>query len=282
MKYLPLVLAALISAAAFAAASWAGVTALTVMVCLMCGIIALGWPQLMGVTARRSLSAVIFSAGAVAVVGAALADRVESLFFWTSVALAFGIMAVFVIQVIRGTGRPHRLESTLGAIGGVVVTTTAAGWVAGLRYPADLAAERQGTVSAWGWLQVRGFAPYEDTELMGVSAIGGEPSVVALAAISLTAGTVAACLPLRDRIVVPLVTVVSMLVSVGTAFLWGDLTVLFAVILGGGIGAVLASFRRFLMVQGAPAGLLSRMAVGAAPVAITGTLVYFTERLLLT
>ena len=126
MKYLPVAASALISAAALALTSWLGTAALTVVVCLICAVVALGWPQLMGVTARGSLSAVIGAAGIVAAVGAAIAAEVDTLFFWSSVALAFGIIAVFLIQVLRGTGRPHRLESTLGACAGVVVTTTAA------------------------------------------------------------------------------------------------------------------------------------------------------------
>lgn len=278
VKYAPLVMTALIGSLAVAVASWASVAALTAVVCLLCAVIALGWPQLMGVTARRSLSAVIFAAGALAALGAAGAPRVESLFFWSSVALAFGVMAVFVIQVLRGTGRPDRLESTLGAIGGVVVTTTAAGWVAGLRYPAELAAEQSS--SGLGLLQVRGLLPYEDSGLMGISGTGGELSVVMLAAGALMAGTVVACLPLKDAAVLPLVVLASTATAVGAALAWGELTLLFAGILGVAAGALLACFRRFLVMQGTPEGLMSRMAVGAAPVAAMGVLVYFTERLL--
>ncbi|GFZ78562.1 hypothetical protein [Nesterenkonia alkaliphila] len=278
MNYLHVALAALLGAAALAAASWFGVAPLTLVVCALCAVVALGWPQLMGVTARKSLSAVIMAAGVVAAVGAAVVTQVEALFFWSSVALAFGVMVVFVIQVLRGAGRPHRLESTLGACAGVVITTTAAGWVAGLRYPAGLAEAENGI--GLGSLRVRGFFPYEDWGVLGVTGPGGELSVVALAAFALMVGTVAACIPARDALVLPLTIAVAAAAAVVTALVWGELTLLFAAAVGLAAGVLLASFRRFLFLQGAPEQLLSRLAVGAAPVAAMGAIVYFTERLL--
>lgn len=279
MKYLPVAASAVVSAASLALASWFGTAALTVVVCLICAVVALGWPQLMGVTARTSLSAVIAAAGAVAAVGAAIASGVDTLFFWSSVALAFGVIAVFVIQVLRGTGRPHRLESTLGAIAGVVVTTSAAGWVAGLRYPAGLAGSGEES-DVMGFLSVRGLLPYEDWGVLGVTGPGGELSVVGLAAATLLAGALIACLPARDALVLPLVVLGSLASALAMTVLWGELTLLFSGLLGLGAGALLACFRRFLIQQGAPAGLLSGLAVGAAPIAATGVLVYFTERVL--
>ncbi len=278
VKYLPVALAALVGAASIALASWVGVAALLVVVCVLCGVVALGWPQLMGVTARKSLSAVIMAAGVVAAVGAAIVTQVESLFFWSSVSLAFGVMIVFMVQVIRGSGRPHRLESTLGACTGVVITTTAAGWIAGLRYPAGMVETSDGAgLSA---LRVRGFVPYEDWEFLGVSGPGGELSVVALSAFIMCVGTVAACVPARDALVLPLIVIASTATSVGISLVWGELTLLFAGVLGLAGGVLLASFRRFLFLQGAPEMILSRLAVGAAPIAAMGALVYFTERLL--
>lgn len=280
MKHLPVAASALISAAALALTSWLGTAALTVVVCLICAVVALGWPQLMGVTARGSLSAVIGAAGVVAAVGAAVAAEVDTLFFWSSVALAFGIIAVFVIQVLRGTGRPHRLESTLGACAGVVVTTTAAGWVAGLRYPASLA-EGGGDSEVMGFLSVRGLMPYEEWGMLGVTGPGGELSVAGLAAATLFVGALLACLPWRDALTLPLVVLGSAAAAVGMTVLWGELTLLFAGVIGLSAGALLVCFRRFLIQQGAPSGLLSGMAVGAAPIAATGVLIYFTERVLL-
>lgn len=277
MKHLPVALTALVGSAALAAAAWAGAATLTVVVCALCAVIAVGWPQLMGVTARTSLSTVIMAAGVVAALGAAIVTRVESLFFWSAVALAFGVMVVFVIQVLRGSHRPHRLESTLGACAGVFLTTTTAGWIAGFRYPAGMAESGGGLAN----LQVRGLGPFEDWAVLGATGAGGELSVVALAAFALFAGTLAACLPSRDAVVLPLVVVASVAAAIVTALVWGELTLLFAGVVGLAAGVLLASLRRFLFLQGSPEHLLSRLAVGAAPIAAMGSLVYFTERLLL-
>lgn len=278
MKYAPLALAALAGSLALAAAAWFSVAAVTVVVCLLCAVVAAGWPQLMGLRARRSLSVVIFAAGAVAAIGAAIVAEVRSLFFWSAVSLAFGVMLVFVIQVLRGAGRPQRLASTLGACAGVVVTTTAAGWVAGLRYPAGM----NGGVDDAGiaQLRVRGLLPFEQWDVLGTTGPGGELSVVSVAAFALAAGTVIACLPVREAVAVPAIVAASVAAAVGSALLWGELTILFTVLLGIAAGVLLASFRRFLIQQGVPAVLISKLAVGSAPVAVMGSLVYFTERLL--
>ncbi|GAB3191148.1 hypothetical protein [Nesterenkonia suensis] len=278
MRYFLVAASALLSAIALVAGSWAGTAVLTAVVCAICVVLSLGWPQLMGVSARRSLSAVILVAGVVAALGAAVVQEVESLFFWSSVALAFGVMSVFVIQVLRGTGRPHRLESTLGASAGVVISTTAAGWVAGLRYPAELVGI--GDDDALGVLAVPGLAVFEDWALLDVTGAGGQLSVVGLAAISLGVSVLLACLPLRDVFVLPLVVLGGFAGSLLTALLWGELTLLFSGLLGLGAGVLIAAMRRFLIVEGAPVGRLSAMAVGAAPIAGMGALVYFAERLL--
>ncbi len=278
MKYFPVAATAIVTAAALAAASWAGTPTLTVVVVVLCGIVALGWPQLMGVNARRSLSAVIFVAGVLAALGSAVVERAESLFFWSSVALAFGVMSVFVIQVVRGTGQPQRLESTIGACGGVVITTTAAGWVSGLRYPAELVSVHQ--ADGRGLLAVRGLLHYEDSAILAVTGTGGELSVVGLAAMTLVASALAACIPARDAVVLPLVLLGGAGTGLGAGMLWGELTLLFVGILGLGAGMLMASFRRFLILRGPPQGAFSACAVGAAPIAAMGAVVYFTERLL--
>lgn len=298
VKYTPVAASALLCAAAVALSSWAGTATLTAVVCAVCLVVAFGWPQLMGLPARRSLSAVILGAGVVAAAGAGIVDSRENLFFWSSVALAFGVMTVFVIQVLRGSepvpsastvegagdvraapGRPSdRLESTLGACGGVVVTTTAAGWVAGLRYPYELStaggADMLSAVGSWNrW-------HYEQWGVLSATGPGGELSVVALAAVALFIAVLAACLPGRSRVVVPLTVLAGCGGALGMALLWGELTLLFAALLGLCAGALVGAFRRFLSLHGPPERLAAAWAVGAAPVAVMGALVYFTERLL--
>ncbi len=280
MKYIPVAASSLFAATALALASWAGTVAMTLVVCAICVFISLGWPQLMGVTARRSLSSVIAAAGVVAALGAAVVGTADNLFFWSSVALAFGVMSVFLIQVLRGTGRPHRLESTIGACAGVLIATTTAGWVAGLRYPVELAGASGGEDTT-GILTVRGLLAVENFTLLAVTGASGELSVVTLAAGTLGVGTLLAFLPLRNALAMTLVVAGSVAAAIGMTLVWGELTLLFAGTLGLVAGLLLASFRRFLVAKGPPQGILSGIAVGAAPIAAMGALTYFTERLLL-
>lgn len=280
MKYLPLVGSALLSAAALLVASLLGTAAVAAVACAVCVVIGLGWPQLMGVMARTSLSAVILVAGIVAVLGAALVDRASALFFWSTAALAFGVMVVFVIQVLRGTGRPQRLESTLGASAGVVISTTAAGWVAGLRYPLELTGVDDDPDDT-RVITVRGLLPTEGDGLLGVSGQGQNLSIIGLGALLLIISVLIACLPARDRIVFPLVVVGGVLAGAAAGFVWGQATILFCAILGAGAGVLVGAFRRFLILQGTPVGLRARAAVGAAPVAALGSIIYFAERVLI-
>ncbi|WP_218222045.1 hypothetical protein [Nesterenkonia sp. Act20] len=280
MKYIPVAASSLFAATALALASWAGTVAMTLVVCVICVFIALGWPQLMGVTARRSLSSVIAAAGVIAALGAAVVGTADNLFFWSSVALAFGVMSVFLIQVLRGTGRPHRLESTIGACAGVLIATTTAGWVAGLRYPVELAGASGGE-DATGILTVRGLLAVENFTLLAVTGASGELAVVTLAAGTLGVGTLLAFMPLRNALAMTLVVAGSVAAAIGMTLAWGELTLLFAGTLGLVAGLLLASFRRFLVAKGPPQGILSGIAVGAAPIAAMGALTYFTERLLL-
>ncbi len=280
VKYIPLVASALLCATALLLASALGTAAVAVVAGVVCLLVALGWPQLMGVTARTSLSAVIFCAGAVAVLGAALVERAASLFFWSTVAIAFGVMVVFVIQVLRGTGRPQRLESTLGASAGVVIATTAAGWVSGYRYPLELTGA-EGDPDDTRVITVRGLLPAEGDGILGVSGPGQQLSIIGLGAVLLIVAVLIACLPARDRVVFPLVSLGGAVAGALTGFVWGQATIVFCAILGAGAGVLIGAFRRFLVVQGPPVGLRARLAVGAAPVAALGSVVYFAERLLL-
>ena len=43
-------------------------------------------------------------------------------------------MAVFVMQLLRGTGQAQRLESTLGSCAGVLLSCLGAGWIACSRF----------------------------------------------------------------------------------------------------------------------------------------------------
>ena len=53
---------------------------------------------------------------------------------WTPAFIAAGVMAVFLMQLMRGTGQAQRLESTLGSSAGVLLSCLGAGWIAASRF----------------------------------------------------------------------------------------------------------------------------------------------------
>ena len=47
-----------------------------------------------------------------------------------AVVAGWGVIAAFMVQLIRGTGRPLRLESTVATMGGVMIVVMTSGWAA--------------------------------------------------------------------------------------------------------------------------------------------------------
>lgn len=107
-------------------------------------VIAWGWPRQMGAPARVSLSLTMLVAGILGVavmllwpLDGAATHEPWALFEPLAVLLAWGTMASFVVQLVRGTGRPLRLESTVATMGGVLVCLMTACWVPLARYADD-------------------------------------------------------------------------------------------------------------------------------------------------
>lgn len=104
-------------------------------------VIAWGWPRQMGAPARISLSVTLAVVGVVAVLMMLLWPPLEhgrrgawTLFEPLAVTLAWSTMAAFVVQLVRGTGRPLRLESTVATMGGGLIAVMTACWVAVSRW----------------------------------------------------------------------------------------------------------------------------------------------------
>jgi hypothetical protein len=202
-----------------------------------------GWPHFLRIPAKKTLAAVIALPG----VGSALAAAFvppPGFLDWTPAFLALGMMAVFVVQLIRGTGQAQRLESTLGCCAGVLLSCLGAGWIAGSRFNG-----------------VR--------EMMLVAAIS--------AAVALLAGLIR----WPDSIVAPLGIVMAGLAGPLAGLVFSDIAVLPAAIFGVVVGAVLVSFRRLVTLRGAPLNLLAALSMGLAPVAAVGSLAYFIDKLLI-
>lgn len=133
---LSMALSAALAALVLGGAALLGPVPAAVAACLVIAVIAFGWPRQMGAPARLSLTLTMLVAGVLGVFVMALWPRGDAgprgawaLFEPLAVVLAFGTMASFIVQLVRGTGRPLRLESTVTTMGGVLVCLLTASWV---------------------------------------------------------------------------------------------------------------------------------------------------------
>ncbi|MUK02603.1 hypothetical protein GM708_12115 [Vibrio cholerae] len=228
------------------ASSYVSLLTLAIAVGAACVLAAVGWPHVLGVPARKSQSAAI---GLSALLAVALTATVPgpSFLAWFPASVALGVGAIFMIQLVRGTGQSHRLESTLGASSGVVAIGMGSGWVAADRLAVNAANS-------------------------GVMLVTGVSILVALAV---------CLLPFPDRLVGPAAVVLSALAGPLGALLFTDVPALPAAVVGLACGAVLAGTRRLLIARDAPLTMPAALAAGITPVLAIGALVYFLDKLFL-
>ncbi|ALE93007.1 permease [Arthrobacter alpinus] len=206
-------------------------------------VFGLGWPRYLGIPAKKTLGTVMALTGAGAALTVGL-TKDANFMVWTPIFIAVGFGAVMVVQLIRGTGQAHRLESTLGSGAGVLVAGFASGWVASQRFL-------------------------------------GEPGMTLIVAISAAVALLAGTLPWPDRVAAPLAIVLGALSGPLAALLFSDLRIVPAVILGALVAAVIASFRRLRTLAGPSHSFMGSCASALAPILSLGALVYFVEKLLL-
>ena len=239
-------MAAIATAGAVVAASYLSSGAVAIVVGVAAVIAAIGWPHLLGVPARKSQSAAIGLSALLAIVLTATVPG-PSFLAWFPAAVALGVGAVFMIQLIRGTGQSFRLESTLGASSGVLAVTMGCGWVAADR--------------------------------LAVNA--SDSGVMLVTGISMVVAALACLLPFPDRLAGPTAVVLAALAGPLGALLLTDVPALPAAAVGVACGVVLAGSRRLLLAREAPLGALAAVSAGMTPVLATGALVYLLDRLLL-
>lgn len=129
--------AAALGAIVLSGAAFLGPAAAAAAAAVVICVIAWGWPRQLGAPARLSLTITLAVTGLVGVV-LNLVWRAAGfdlhgplgLFEPMAVVAAWGVMAAFIVQLVRGTGRPLRLESTVGTMGGVMIVVMTSGWVA--------------------------------------------------------------------------------------------------------------------------------------------------------
>ncbi|MHA7143417.1 hypothetical protein ACX80U_01740 [Arthrobacter sp. TmT3-37] len=228
------------------ASSYIALPVLAIAVAAVCVLAAIGWPYVLRVPARKSQSTAIGLSALLAVILAATVPG-PSFLAWFPAAVALGVGAVFMIQLVRGTGQSLRLESTLGASSGVIAVAMGAGWVAADRLTANAADS-------------------------GMTLVTGVSILVAIAV---------ALLPLPDRLVAPAAVVLAALAGPLGALLFTDVPALAAGVVGLACGAVIAATRRLLVARDAPLDVLAAVAAGVTPVLAIGSVVYFLDKLFL-
>ncbi|WP_125615322.1 permease [Specibacter cremeus] len=203
-----------------------------------------GWPHYLRIPARKTLGTVIAVAGAASAVAAGLTPGPEYL-KWTPVFVALGFGAVMVVQLIRGTGQPHRLESTLGAGVGVVLASLGCGWVAAYRFV-------------------------------------GEPGMFRITGVSALVALLVGMIRWPDRVIAPLAVVLAALAGPLAALLFSEVHIVAAAVIGALMAAIIISFRRLATLSAPPATAAGAVSMAVAPILSLGALVYFIDKLLLT
>jgi hypothetical protein len=205
--------------------------------------IGVGWPHYLEIPAKKTLAAVIGLSGAGSAVAASFAAAPGYL-NWTPGFIALGVGAVFLVQLVRGTGQAQRLESTLGCSVGVVLSCLGSGWIASARF-------------------------------------NGVKEMVLVAGISAAVALLAGLIRWPDRIIAPLGITLAGLAGPLAGLVFSDIAVLPAAVFGVVVGAVLVSFRRLVTLRGAPLNFPAALGMGLAPIAAVGSLAYFIDKLLI-
>ncbi|MDM7990056.1 hypothetical protein [Arthrobacter sp. zg-Y877] len=203
------------------------------------------WPHLIGVPARKTQGGVLALVGAAAVAAAYFAPAAAML-TWLPAAVAVGVGAVFLIQLLRGTGQAHRLESIVGIISGVLVTALGSGWVAADR----------------------------------LAGTDGDPALLTMTGSAALAAVAVSLIPLPDRMAAPLGLFAGGLTAALVALASAGVPWLAAAFSGVVVAAVVMAFRRLALSRADNSNAAGRLALGLAPVLVLGSVIYFLGRLL--
>ncbi|GHG58724.1 hypothetical protein GCM10012320_32530 [Sinomonas cellulolyticus] len=224
------------------ASSLGGPIAQTLGTSVVAVAVGFGWPHFLGIPAKKTNGAVISLAGIASAASAAFARGPEYL-VWTPLAIAVGVMAVVIVQLIRGTGQSHRLESAFGASAGVLLCCLGAGWTATAR-------------------------------------LTGAGSMLLVAAISTVVAVLIGMIRWPDTIVAPLAIVFAGLAAPLAGLVLADIKLLPATLAGVVIGAVLAAFRALNSTRRDRIATAGFVALGLAPAFAVGTVAYLLDRML--
>ena len=228
-------------------ASYWSVPAVAVVAGILCAVVGIGWPHLLDVPAKKTQGAVLALAGAAAC-AAALAAPATALLTWLPGVAAVGVGAIFLIQLLRGTGQAHRLESTIGNIAGVLLTVMGSGWVAADR----------------------------------LAGADGSPAGLTIGAAGILVALAVSLIPLPDRITAPLGVAAGALAGALAGILQPEAGVhaAAAAVMGAVTAAVVMAVRRLILSRDDIPTRRGRLALALAPIVALGSVVYFLATLL--
>ena len=124
-----LALAALVTISAFA-----GPVLVAVSVALAAGVMAWGWPGLLGLPSPRG-TVFVLAVGSAAAIGTVLATTSDPFLNWMPAALASSMLVAFLHQLARRDGRPRLVESIASTITAIAIVVSGASLVALPRTP---------------------------------------------------------------------------------------------------------------------------------------------------
>lgn len=233
----------LVGLAAIVVGAYSSPVVLLVAAVVLALAVGVGWPHFLGIPARKTLAVLIGLPGAGSAVAATYVPA-PAFLDWTPAFIAAGVVAVFVMQLIRGTGQAQRLESILGSCAGVLLACLGAGWIAASRF-------------------------------------NGVREMLLVAAISAAVALLAGLLRWPDRVVAPLGIVLAGLAGPLAGLIFSDIAVIPAALVGVVIGSVLVSFRRLVILRGEALNVAAAISVAIAPVLSVGSLAYFIDKILI-
>lgn len=100
-----------------------------VVVALLTATVSGLFPRITGLGAPLAVSCVLALSGGAAIATSAAAAQPQRLLWW-AVILGFTVLALFLVQLLRGTTAENRVSSLGSAIAGALIVDSSAGWVA--------------------------------------------------------------------------------------------------------------------------------------------------------
>lgn len=130
MPIQPLVTVAVVALAGLlTVTAFAGPTMVALALALAAGVMAWGWPGLLGLPSPRGTSLVV-GVGSAAAIGTVLATTTDPYLAWLPAALAGSMLVAFIHQLARRDGRPRLVESIASTITAIAIVVSGASLVA--------------------------------------------------------------------------------------------------------------------------------------------------------